>query len=335
MSCTTTSFAAFWLVLIARLLLGVVASVSTQVSAQAPSQAATWPSRALRLIVPFPPGGATDLTARLVSQKLSERLKYPVVIDNRPGAGSLIGMEVAAKSVPDGYTSLFVIPNLVISPLLMKTDFDPIKDLAPVIQLTEVYLVLLANNAFAPRNVTEVMALARDKPGGVTCGSGGGPSNLGCEMLRIYGKVDIVNVPYKGMAPAMTDLISGQVMLAFDAVSTAITHVSAKRVRAIATGTAKRGTGPPFGDLPTLSETFPGFELVTWQGIMVPSATPKEIVLRLNREIQAVLALEEVHVRLKDIGLERVAGSPEDFAAVIQRDYAKYSKTIREAGIKP
>ncbi len=302
--------------------------VSAQVSA-----AASWPARPVRLIVPFPPGGATDLTARLVSQKLSDRLKQPVVIDNRPGAGSLIGMEAAAKSAPDGYTILFVIPNLITSPMFNKANFDPLKDLAPVIQLTEVYLVMLANNAFAPKSVSEVIALAREKPGTVTCASGGGPSQLGCEMLRAYGKVDITNVPYKGMAPAMNDLIGGQVMLAFDPVSTAIVHVNAKRVRAIATCAAKRGV-PPFGDLPTLSETFPGFELVTWQGIMVPAATPREIVTRLNGEIAAVLAHDEVHARLKEIGLQRAAGSPEDFAALIQRDYAKYSRIFRDTGIK-
>ena len=320
--------------LIAWLLLGALAAaVSVQAPAQAQDPAMPWPARPVRWIVPFPPGGATDLTARMVSQKLSERLTQPVVVDNKPGAGSLIGMEAAAKSAPDGYTILFVIPNLITSPMFTKANFDPLKDLVPVIQLTEVYMVMLANNAFPPKSVSEVIALAREKPGVVTCASGGGTSQLGCEMLRAYGKVDIANIPYKGMAPAMNDLIGGHVMLAFDAVSTAIAHVNAKRVRAIATLAAKRGV-PPFGELPTVAETFPGFELVTWQGVVVPAGTPREIVSRLNGEIAAVLAHDEVHARLKEIGLQRVAGSPEDFAALIQRDYEKYSRIFRETGIK-
>ena len=305
----------------------------TAVSWSAVAQA--WPSKPIHWIVPFPPGGATDITARLLSQRLSERLKQPVVVDNRPGAASNIGMEAAAKSPPDGYTIVFVIPNLVTASLLYSLSYDPMRDLTPVSQLTGVYFVMLVTPSLPAKSVPEVIALAREKPGALTCASGGGMSQLACEMIRVLGKVDVVFVPYKGLAPAMTDLAGGQISMSFDITSSALPYVRGNRARAIAITNNRRINSGPYANLPTLSETFPGFDVVAWQGIMAPAGTPREVVARLNRDIRASLNEPDVGQKLVEAGLEIAHGTPEEFAELIQRDYAKYSRIIREAGLKP
>jgi len=296
--------------------------------------AQAWPSKPIRWIVPFPPGGASDLTARVMSQKLAERLKQPVTIDNRPGAASNIGMEAAAKSSPDGHTIVFVIPNLVTGSLLYRLNFEPMRDLAPVSQLTSVIFVMLVTPSLPARSLADVLALAREKPGALTCASGGGMSQLACEMIRVLGKVDVTYVPYKGLAPAMTDLASGRISMTFDITSTALPHIKANRARAIATTSDRRVAAGAYADLPTMAETFPGFEVLAWQGVMAPAGTPRDIIGRLNLEIRAVLEDAEVRQKLVNAGLEVAHGSPEDFAELIRKDYAKYSRIIREAGLK-
>jgi len=302
-------------------------------SLHAQGPAASFPSKPIRWIVPFPPGGATDLVARIVGQRLGERLKQPVLVDNRAGAFGNIGWEAAARAAPDGHTIVLGIPSVVINPVLHKLSFDPLTDLAAVSLITTTTLVLLANPDFPPRTVPEVLAAGKAKPGTVTCGFSASLTQLACQLLKIQGQVNISVVPYKGSAPAMNDLIGGQINLMFEGINAAVPQVKANRVRAIATTGPKRKE--PFGHLPTVNETLPGFEFTGWFGVLAPAATPREIITRLNREIAAVLEEDEVRKHLTDGGLEVASGSPEAFTEIIRRDYAKFSRIIREAGIKP
>jgi tripartite-type tricarboxylate transporter receptor subunit TctC len=293
----------------------------------------SYPSRPIRWIVPYPAGGPTDLVARIVGQRLGERLKQPVLVENRAGAFGNIGLEAAARAAPDGYTIVFGMTSLVLNPILYKLNFNPLTELTAISQLTTVTYVLLANADFPPRTLPELLIAAKERPGAVTCGWGATLFQLGCELLNIQGRVNITLVPYKGNAPAMNDLIGGQINLLFDPANTALPQTKSGRVRAIATANLKRSAGP-LGGLPTVSETLPGFELSGWFGVLAPAATPRTIISRLNREIAAVLEEDEVRNRLIDSGLEVAHGSPEAFAEIIRRDHAKYLKIVQEAGIK-
>jgi tripartite-type tricarboxylate transporter receptor subunit TctC len=293
-----------------------------------------WPSKPIRWIVPFPPGGPADVVTRIVSSKLAERTGQPNVVENRAGAGGNVGHEAGAKAAPDGYTVLFVVPAIVTNPFYLKASVDPFKELAPVIHLDSAWMVLLSTPSFPAATVAEVIAQARAKPGGVSCAASGALPQVGCEMLRSHAGAEMLMVQYKGNAPALNAVMGGEVNLIFDLVNTSQGQVKAGRVRAIATTSAKRTSGP-LGDLPTVSETIPDFELVTWHGVMVPAATPKEIVQKLNREIQWVLEQPDVRKRFADGGLDITGGSPEAFDALLKRDYAKYGKILAGAGVKP
>jgi tripartite-type tricarboxylate transporter receptor subunit TctC len=300
---------------------------------ESPGGIESYPSRPIRWIVPYPAGGPTDLVARIVGQRLGERLKQPVLVENRAGAFGNIGLEAAARAAPDGYTIVFGMTSLVLNPILYKLNFDPLTELTAISQLTTVTYVLLANADFPPRTLPELLVAAKERPGAVTCGWGATLFQLGCELLNIQGRVNITLVPYKGNAPAMNDLIGGQINLLFDPANTALPQTKSGRVRAIATANLKRSAGP-FGGIPTVSETLRGFELSGWFGVLAPAATPRTIISRLNREIAAVLEEDEVRNRLVDSGLEVAHGSPEAFAEIIRRDHAKYLKIVQEAGIK-
>jgi len=302
--------------------------------AQGAAQAQSWPSKPIRWIVPFPPGGPADVVTRIVSSKLAERTGQPNVVENRGGAGGNVGHEAAAKAPADGYTVVFVVPAVITNPYYLKASIDPFKDLAPVIHLDSAWMVLLTNPAFPASTVAEVIAQVRAKPGAVSCAASGALPQVGCEMLRAYAGADMIMVQYKGNAPALNAVMGGEVNLIFDLVNTSQGQVKAGRVRAIATTSAKRGPGL-FGDLPTLAETIPDFELVTWHGVMVPAATPKDIVQKLNREIQWALAQPDVAKRFADGGLDITGGTPEAFETLLKRDYAKYGKILVGAGVKP
>jgi tripartite-type tricarboxylate transporter receptor subunit TctC len=293
-----------------------------------------WPSKPIRWIVPFPPGGPADVVTRIVSSKLAERTGQPNVVENRGGAGGNVGHEAAAKSPADGYTVLFVVPAIITNPYFLKASIDPFKELAPVIHLDSAWMVLLASPGFPASTVAEVIAQARAKPGGVSCAASGALPQVGCEMLRAHAGADMLMVQYKGNAPALNAVMGGEVNLIFDLLNTSQGQVKAGRVRAIATTSAKRSAGP-LGDLPTLSETIPDFELETWHGVMVPAATPRDIVQKLNRDIQWVLGQPDVAKRFADGGLDITGGTPEAFEALLKRDYAKYGKILTGAGIKP
>lgn len=308
---------------------GVLALVASLAHAQS-----AWPSKPIRWIVPFPPGGPADIVTRIVSTKLAERVGQPAVVENRGGAGGNVGHEVAAKSAPDGHTVVFVVPAIVTNPFFLKASIDPFKELAPVIHLDSAWMVLLTNPAFPAGTVAEVIAQARAKPGGVSCAASGALPQVGCEMLRSYAAAEMIMVQYKGNAPALNAVMGGEVNLLFDLVNTSQGQVKAGRVRAIASTSAKRGAGP-LGELPAMSETIPDFELVTWHGVMVPAATPRDIVQKLNREIQWVLEQNDIRKRFSDGGLDITGGTPEAFEAILRSEYAKYGKILTTAGIRP
>lgn len=302
-------------------------------AAQAQDPGAAFPRKPVHWVVPFAPGGPIDVVARLLAPKLAERLGQPVIIENRAGAGGNIGSDAVIKAPPDGYTVLHMVPFLVTNPHFLKGSPHP-QELAPVIQLANNTLWLLASSAFPPKTVSEVIAQIRAKPGAVSCGSSGALPTVGCELLRSHTRTDMIMVTYKGNAPALNALMSGEVNLLFDSANTAAPQVKSGRVRAIASLNSKRGGGQ-LPDLPTASETIPGFELLAWHGVMAPKGTPREIVQRLNREIAAVLALPEIRQRLTATGFEIVASSPEAFGERIRHDYEFYGKVAKEAGIKP
>jgi tripartite-type tricarboxylate transporter receptor subunit TctC len=309
---------------------GAAASLAVSL-AQAQS---AWPSKPIRWIVPFPPGGPADVVTRIVSTKLGEHIGQPAVVENRAGAGGNVGHEAAAKAAPDGTTVVFVVPAIITNPFFLKASIDPFKDLVPVIHLDSASMVLLTNPAFPAGTVSEVIALARAKPGTVSCAASGALPQVGCEMLRSHAGSAMIMVQYKGNAPALNAVIGGEVNLLFDLVNVAQGQVKSGRVRAIASTNARRGIGP-FGDLPVLAETIPDFELVTWHGVMVPAATPSDIVQKLNREIQWVLEQPDIRKRFADGGLDITGGAPEAFAAILKRDYEKYGKILKAAGIRP
>jgi tripartite-type tricarboxylate transporter receptor subunit TctC len=297
------------------------------------AQAQAWPARPVRMIVAFPPGGPADVAARVVSQKVAERLGQTVIVENRPGATGNIGGEAAVRAAPDGYTFLYAITGLVMNPFVYKLNWDPLTDLVPVGRVGSVSFVLIVNPNFAPRTVPELLAFAKAKPKEVTCAHTGSLPQMGCELLRTLGGVDITTVPYKGLAAAMADVVGGQVNLMFEAQFTATPAVRNGRVRAVANVSPRRAAGP-FADLPAIADTLPGFEIEGFHGIVAPARTPREIVLRMNQEIRASLTDPETHKRLADAGLEPAPSTPEQFGDTLKQDYAKYGRIIREAGIK-
>jgi len=275
-----------------------------------------------------------------------------VLIENRPGAAGIIAMDAAARAAADGYTLLFANLTLVTGPVLFEMNFDPLTELVPVVQLTEFYYVLLAANNFAPRTAAEVLALGRSQPGRVSCASGGGMSEFGCALLRALGRIDINQVRYKGNGPAMNDLAGGQVNLLFDIASVAGASVRSGRARALATTAAPAvvPAGNPaanpaaspaasrpagqFAALPLMAELLPGFEVTGWQGLVTRSGTHPDIVARLNREVRAVLQIDEVRQRLQEEGVSIVAGSSEQFGEMIRSHGAKVLRLIKAHQIR-
>jgi tripartite-type tricarboxylate transporter receptor subunit TctC len=296
--------------------------------------AQAWPSKPIRWIIPFPPGGPADINARMIAPRLAERLGQPVIIDNRPGAASNIGYEAAAKATPDGYTMVMGVAGLVTNPHLYKLSFDPLKDLVGIAQLVTIQIVLVAHPSFAPNTLGEAIAAARAKPDTVRCAWGASTVlQLACETIRLDGKAPVTVVAYKGSAPAMTDLLGGHVDMMFDVPNSAAQHVRTGKLKVLATTNRTRGQ-QPFPDAPSASETIPGFEMTTWQGLFVPAGTPREIVDRLNREVNAVITEPEIAKRIADSGLSAPPMSVRDFNEMVRQDYERYGRLIRAAGIK-
>ena len=293
-----------------------------------------YPSRPIRVLVPFAAGGAVDVLARLIGQKLSEGLGQPVIIENRPGAGGNLGSDVLAKSPPDGYTVLQTVNGISISPSLYKTlPFDSQKDFTAVTQIVESQLILVANPNLPASNVAEFVTLAKSKPGALNYGSTGvgNPLHLTMEMLKSATGIDIQAVPYRGDAPANAALIAGEIQVGVMPMATTLPLIEAGRLKALAIGGAKRSPAMP--TVPTVAETIPGFESTSWQGYFVPAGTPREAVVRLQQEMVKVLKLPEVIERLRAGGNEGIGSTPEEFDARFRADIIKYAKIIADAKI--
>ena len=311
-----------------------IAFLLTAFALCAHAQAPAWPAKPIRWLVPFAPGGPADVVARIVAAGLAERTGQPNVVENQAGAGGNIAHAAAAKSAPDGYTLVFVVPSVITNPFYFKASVDPFRDLAPVIHLDTASMVLLTHPSFPASTVADVLAQIRRKPGSVTCGASGALPSVACELLRAHAGADVLMVMYKGNGPALNALMGGEINLLFDVVNIAAGHVKSGRLRGIASTAPRRGIGP-LGDLPVMAETIPGFQLVTWHGVMMSPATPRALVERVNRELNAVLERADVRERFAASGLQITGGSPDDFAAVLRRDYDKYGAALRSAGVKP
>jgi tripartite-type tricarboxylate transporter receptor subunit TctC len=296
-----------------------------------------WPSKPLRFIVPYTPGGFTDVTARLITAKLQERLGQPVTIENKPGSNSIVGVDAVAKAAPDGHTFGVVIAAFAAnSSLYPKLPYDPKKDLAAVSLIGLSPLVAAVNNNAPFKTVAELLAFAKERPGKISFGSSGGGSaaHLTTEYLKAVTKTYMVHIPYRGAAPALTDLMGGQIDLFFDAASGLISPGKGGKVRLIGVASDKRL--PALPDVPTFIEQgVAGFTGSTWAGILAPAATPREIVKRVADEVAAIVRLDDVRQRLEAMGTVPVGSTPEAFAAFIDAETAKWGRVIREAKVTP
>jgi tripartite-type tricarboxylate transporter receptor subunit TctC len=303
-------------------------------SAAASAQA--YPSRPIRIVVPQSAGGSTDFVARAVAQRLAESLNQNVVVDNRPGAGSLHGTDLVAKSAPDGHTLLVVAGSFTINPSLRQNlPFDPVRDFAPITQLVSLPHILVVHPSVPAKTVKELIALARARPGELNYGSSGvaTSTHLAAELFLHLTGTRMVNVPYKGGAPGMTALLGGQVQLYFATISTALPHIRAGKLRALGVTSAKRSTAAP--EFPTIAEAgVPGYQHTSWVGMLAPAKTPQPIVAQLNAEVVKILESPQMKALLLRDGLEADTSTPEEFARDIRAQIEKWKKLIEAAGIK-
>ncbi len=296
-----------------------------------------YPTKPIRLVVPFPPGGATDILARNVAQKLTEAWGQQVIVDNRPGAGGNIGSELVAKSAPDGYTLVMgtVGTHAINASLYAKMPYDHVKDFVPVILVAGVPNVLVVNPSVPVNSVAELIAYAKANPGKLNfASSGNGTSiHLSGELFKVMAGVQITHIPYKGSAPALQDLLGGQVQLMFDNLPPSLPLIKAGKLRALAVTSATRAAALP--DVPTMAEAgLPGFEASSWFGVLAPAGTPPAIVAKLNAEIGKWLASPDAKEKLLAQGANAAGGTPEDFAKHIQAETAKWAKVVKESGAK-
>jgi len=301
------------------------------------ARAQPYPSKPIRFVVPYPAGGPLDTVARLLGQKVGESTKQPVVVDNKPGAGGNIGADAVAKSPPDGYTILMgAVATHAINPTLYASiPYDAAKDFIAVTQVASTPNVLVVNPAVPANNVREFIAYAKANPGKLNFGSGstGSAGHLAGELFKTMAGVEMTHVPYKGAAPAMNDLMGGQIQLMFDNLASSLGQVKAGRIKALAVTTAKRTPLAP--DLPTIAESgLAGFDISTWFGIFVPAGTPRDVVAKLHTEFAAALAMPDVRERMLALGAEPVGSSPGEFAAYIRAEADKYARVIKASGAK-
>jgi tripartite-type tricarboxylate transporter receptor subunit TctC len=320
-----------------RTLLAFVAVAFFALPALCAAQAPAWPSKPIRFVVPFAAGGVADVVVRAVTPKLAEALGQPVIVENKGGAGGTLGTEVVAHAAPDGYTFVTPAASHTTTPKLYpKLGFDPVKDFVGVTQIARVPYLLVVNKSVPATTVQQFIAYAKANPGKLMYGSAGnGSSNhLAGELFESMSGTDMLHVPYKGSAPALIDVIAGHINFMFDAVNTSVQHIKAGEIKPLGIGTLQRSKLMP--DVPTIAESgLPGFEAVTWVGVLAPAGTPKEIVERLNREIVKVLHLPEVQERLSGQGAEPVGSSPQEFDAYVRAEIDKWGEVIRKANIRP
>jgi tripartite-type tricarboxylate transporter receptor subunit TctC len=312
-------------------LLALSACAVVSVSGAALAQA--WPNKPITIIVPFPAGGTTDLITRPIAQKLSEVLKQPVVVENRGGAGGTLGAGAVARAAPDGYTFLVgAIHHTIATSLYKKLPYDFEKDLMPITVLAFVPNIVVVHPSVPVKTIPELIALAKSKPGGVTYGSAGSGTShhMAAEMFKSMANVDMQHVPYKGGAPMMQDLVGGQINVAFETAASATPQIKAGKVNAIAITTDKRSAAMP--QLPTVAESLPGYEIVTWYGLLAPAGTPKEIVTRMQTEVAKILQTQDMKERIAAISSEPGGITPEEFAKLIRADTVKMTKAVKDSG---
>jgi tripartite-type tricarboxylate transporter receptor subunit TctC len=300
-----------------------------------PVFAQSYPAKPVRIIVPFAPGGGSDLAGRLVAAKLSERMGGQFIVDNRPGAGSNLGAELAVKAPADGYTLLLISASYTVNPSVYKLSFDPINDITPIIQISGGPYVVAIHPSVPANNLAEFVALVKKQPDKYSYGSSGTGSimHVASEYFLDAAKIKVVHIPYKGTGPAVQDTLGGQVQLVFGAVPVTLPHVKAGRLRALAVTTDKRIAAAP--DLPTVAESgYPGYEVTNWHGLVGPKGLPRDIVARLNKEIGEVVKGEDMKKNLAADGLEPAGGSPERFGEILRNEMARWAKVVQQAGIK-
>ena len=315
-----------------RVLQTMIAMALASLSGAATSQA--YPSKPIRLVVPFAPGGPADIQARLIGPKLTEAWGQPVVVENRPGGNTIIATELTARAEPDGHLVQVISAGFAINTsLYAKLPYDSVRDFAPVTQLTSGPAIVVVHPSLPVRSVKELTQLARSQPGQLTYGSAGLPSQLAAELYKVLTGTSMVHVPYKGQSPAMIDLIAGHVQVSFPTMLGTLGHVESGRLRALATTGAKRTPAAP--NLPTMIEAgVPGYVATNWFGIAVPAKTPPAVVARLSQEIARVLRLPDVSERLLTQGLEPASSTPEEFSAYIRSEMTKWAKVVKASGAK-
>lgn len=315
----------------------LAAAVLSAVSFSPASLGAEYPARPIRFVIGFAPGGASDTMVRVIGARLSENVRQPVVIDNRPGAGGNIAAEIVARSQPDGYTLLLGNNGIlaVNVSLYSKIGFDPVKDFAPVVLVASQPNILAVHPAVAAKSVKELVALAKSKPGQLNYASPGGGTtgHLAAELFKRMAGVDMVIVPYKGGGPAVASVLAGQTQFTFATALSVQPHMKAGRARGLAVSTLQRS--PNFPDLPTVSEAgVPGFDVMTWHGVVVPARTPQAVIARLNREFNQILQTPETRDRLNTLGSDIIGGEPKQLTAFVRTEIPKWAKLIKESGAR-
>ena len=315
----------------------ITCAIAVAAAFAAPAFAQTYPSKPIRMVVHFPPGGPTDLVARMVGQKLTEAWGQQVVIDNRPGAGGIVGVENVVRAAPDGYTLLFATGgSMAVTPAVgTKSPYNVFTDLAPVSLVVINPQILVVHPSLPANSVRDLIKFAKSKPGQINYASvgPGSPQHLGMEMLKAMAGVDMVHIPYKGTAPAVTDLLGGQVSLMFNSMPSVLPHVRVKRLKGLAVSSAKRSAAAP--ELPTVAEAgVPGFQYVTWYGVYAPAATPKDVITKLNAEIVKGLQDKAVADKLLREGAEPAPGTPDALAKFMRAEFEQWKKTIAAAKLK-
>ena len=316
-------------------LLSAFAALSMLAATPGTSHAQTFPTKPMRIVAPFAPGGGTDFIARQVADKLSQKLGQPVLVENRPGAGGNLGAELALKAPADGYTLLLIAGSYTVNASLYKLPFDSGNDISPIIQLSQGPFVVAVNPTVKANSLKEFIALAKSEPGKLSYASAGAGSitHLATELFLDMAKINIVHVPYKGTGPAQTDTIAGNTQLLFGSVATTLPFIKSGRLRALAVTTPRRI--PAAAEIPTVAEAgVPGYEVILWHGLIAPKGVPKAIVEQLNHAANDVLKVKDMEERLAGDGVSPAGGTPEQFGALIKSDIARWAKIVKQANVK-
>jgi len=299
--------------------------------------AQAYPSRAVRVVVTFPPGGTPDIYGRVMAAELQKIWGQPVIVENRTGAGGTIGTDSVAKAPPDGYTLLFAADaTITLAPaVIAKLPYDPLRDLAPIVNVTAGPFVLMAHPSFPANNVAELIALAKKEPGKIPYASSGAGTqqHLAMESVRTMAGIDVVHVPYKGFGQGVTDVLANQVPLIFGGITASIAYTSGGKLKALGVTGAKRAKALP--DVPAIAETLPGFDITAWYGFLGPAKLPAEIVRKINHDATAIIARPDFQERLVKDGIDPVGNTPGEFAEEIKADIARWAKIVKAAGVKP